>query len=208
MPFVVFDVNGRIKDVGSNGPPGQTGATGTPGAALFELAEDGEDGQTSVFQRSPQSINTILQVIQTTVQSIVVLSSGNAGTWVSSGLSISITPKSTTSKILLRADISALLSYSGSGNFPQLGIRIQNVSAATTVVEFDNAAVTQDGNLTLMVPVEILDSPAVITSITYRVDVQLFTTPTGGSSISICAIGTGNRGISVFTAEEFGPVTV
>ena len=120
---------------------------------------------------SPQT-GSVLQVVQFTTDDTVIMSSGAA--FATLGWSVSITPKSSSSKILLMGQCCVYVN--GTGGEPHMtiyrgGTNIGGSSGFTD--QFNNA-----GNLVTMHPYIYLDSPATTSSTTYTLYGRLDTTGT------------------------------
>jgi hypothetical protein len=111
------------------------------------------------------------------------------------GLSVSITPKSPTSKILISAQISvglqAGVSSYGAFKVTRGGTDIYQGDAAGSRVRAVFGGVTNiDAQLALLsMPITYLDSPATTSSITYQVE-----TRRNGTSSTVCVNRSGNDG--------------
>lgn len=106
---------------------------------------------------------TILQVVNTTFSTRVTSSSS---TYADTGMSLSITPRSTTSKILILVNMNDVDKVSSD---TYAGFRV--VRGSTTVVTFATAASYTQSSATNSTGcgVSYLDSPATASSVTYKV---------------------------------------
>ena len=101
-----------------------------------------------------------------------VVSAGNStqetttGTWISSGLTATITPQSTSSKIFVVATMSLFVDASNSTG----GLRIQRASGVILTTE--TALFTAAGAVQTNVPLTVYDSPNSVAALTYQVDFQ------------------------------------
>jgi len=146
---------------------------------------------------------TVLQVGSTTKIDTFTTSST---TWTDvTGLSVSITPKSNTSKVLILATLSATGETSATGFFARL-------MRDTTAIAIPDAAgsriratsVARDAQQMQTVAMHHLDSPATTSSVTYKVQIQT----QGSGSVYINRIttdtdaSTNARAVSSFTVME------
>ena len=88
------------------------------------------------------------------------------GTWKSSGLTATITPQSTSSKIFVVANMALFVDAANATG----GLRIQR--AGGVIITSATALYTAGGALQSNVPMITLDSPASIAALTYQVDYQ------------------------------------
>jgi hypothetical protein len=165
----------------------------------------------TAINRSQLPTGSVLQVVTATTSTQVSFSST---TFTDSGLSLSITPTSATSKILVLIT-QAFDVYSPSRGDNGLGIRLLRDS--TTIW---NPSVSGSGSggagygggyyaaggatsmeLTLQLPVTYLDSPATTSAITYKTQGGLYTTA-NSSILSFQPSGAGNNGKSQITLME------
>jgi hypothetical protein len=134
---------------------------------------------------SPQT-GSVLQVIQTTYDSS---SSASTSTFVDSGITASITPKFSTSKILVTVYLGMCTK---SANDTQLNLRIQR--SGSTIF---SAAAMNPGNtvaLTENPTLVYLDSPSTASSITYSVQL--------GNRDNAGGVGVNANGTATMTLME------
>ena len=149
----------------------------------------------------------VLQVVQTVVQGVSSFSLAN--TWADAGLSASITPSSTTSKIL----VMYTLQFSGDGAAAYPAGRLKKdgspltgaISTYTSTKQATSSggysASTNQSNVT---SIEYLDSPNTSSLVTYGIDVTGFASRTfyingpGGADMNQTS------GISTITLMEIG----
>lgn len=119
---------------------------------------------------------SVLQVVSTTLNTTFSFSGGGAGSWTSvTGLSASITPKSSTSKILFIVNIvggPSSQSYYLAGSQVIRGATAVGVGATTagyTSVAVGNMRTATDTNGGWVMAYNFLDSPATTSSTTYQV---------------------------------------
>ena len=117
---------------------------------------------TAAQQNDMRGAFRILQVVSnsTTTQQTTT------GSWISSGLTATITPQSTTSKIFAIANMALFVDAGNSTG----GLRIQR--ASTVILTYGTALYTVGGAFQTNVPLMILDSPATTSALTYQVDFQ------------------------------------
>ena len=155
----------------------------------MSLILDGTAGVTFPNSTTQASAGSVLQVVQssTTTQTTV----SNA-TYVNSGLSISITPKFSTSKVLVFTNLMGIYSSAAS---TYLGQRItRNGSSIVTfdhITGYVSIGASAGSNTAFM----YLDSPATTSSISYVLQCQV---NTGSGNITWCNDGQ----ISTITVME------
>ena len=125
---------------------------------------DGTNGLTFNNSTTQASAGQVLQVVQ---GSYATDSSTSSTTFVDTGLSVSITPKSSTSKILVFVNMTQV-NKSGSTN---AGMGLNIVRASTQIVQFTDVLgiSTVTGNNIVSGSVTYLDSPATTSTTTYKV---------------------------------------
>ena len=101
----------------------------------------------------------ILQVVST---STTTTGSSSSGTYADAGLSLSITPQATTSKILVLVAQSAYNGYSGQG----IGIRL--VRDSTVLQTHTDGVYGGNSTVLAMVTMLSLDSPSTLSAVTYK----------------------------------------
>lgn len=123
---------------------------------------------------------TVLQVAQYSTTSTVTMSSG-AG-FATTGFSISLTPRSTSSKVLLMGQCCVYVN--GTGGEPHMTIYRggTNIGGSSGFTDQFNSA----GNLVSMHPYIYLDSPATASSVTYTLYGRLDTTGTAYFGANNC----------------------
>lgn len=111
-----------------------------------------------------KTVGTVLQVVSATYSTSTTTT---GGTFISSGLSATITPKFSTSKILVIADMAGL--YNGDNN--STGVSLAIIRGSTNIITF--AAFTNyiASSVTLLTAAgtNYLDSPATTSATTYNV---------------------------------------
>jgi hypothetical protein len=119
----------------------------------------------------------ILQVVSTTLTTAVSVSVATAGTFVDvSGLSATITPSSASSKIMVITQISHAARTSGTNVTSTRLVRgataIAVGAAAGSRVPASSYQYINDGGLMQNPSVQVLDSPATTSAVTYKVQVS------------------------------------
>lgn len=124
---------------------------------------DGTNGLTFPNSTTQASAGQVLQVVSAT---FATLTSTSSSTYIDSGLSLSITPKFATSKILVTVVTNDVLKVSSD---TYLGLRL--VRGSTTIITFaGGASYTQSSATnTTGASCTYLDSPATTSSTTYKV---------------------------------------
>jgi hypothetical protein len=105
----------------------------------------------------------ILQVVSPTNNTSQVSTSG---TWTSTGVSATITPQSTSSKIFVVVNMALFVDSANATG----GLRIQR--ASSVILTYATALYTAGGAMQTNVPLITLDSPASTSALTYSVDFQ------------------------------------
>ena len=148
----------------------------------------------------------VLQVVQSVLQEVSSFSLSN--TWVDAGLSVTITPSSSTSKIL----VSYILQFGDSGSVAYPAGRLKRDGSPLSSGISTNTATKQGsstgGYMTAsseasVTCIEFIDSPSTTSSVTYGIDV------TGYGSRTFYINQSGNdmnqtSGISTITVMEIG----
>jgi hypothetical protein len=125
---------------------------------------DGTNGLTFNNATTQASAGVVLQVVQ---GSYSTDSSTTSATFVDTGLTVSITPKFSTSKVLVFVNMTQV-NKSGSTN---AGMGLNIVRASTQIVQFTDVLgiSTVTGNNIVSGSVTYLDSPATTSATTYKV---------------------------------------
>ena len=147
---------------------------------------------------------SVLQVSSTTkTDTFTTTSTSNTDV---TGLSVTITPTSTTSKVLVMAQVNGANDFGVSNGFMQLVRDSTNINlgdAASSRSRVSGEFSTINAGATSNVNVSFLDSPATISSVTYKVQVR---TPAGTLYINRGKNDTDNaysaRGASTITVME------
>jgi hypothetical protein len=140
----------------------------------------------------------VLQVQSTTTTA--VFSSSSSGFVDVTGLSVNITPQYTSSKILILATI-----YGGSAsNNVQINLVRNSTNIAQSVGSTGNGTglfAFPGGYQSATTPINFLDSPATISAITYKIQIN----PTGGLVyVNTRATDVYYGGVSTITVMEIG----
>ena len=120
------------------------------------------------------------------------------------GLSVSITPKSTTSKILVMAAVSGTGQLAATNFFGRLmrdSTAIAVADAASSRTQSTIAARDQDNGSVM--PVMFLDSPATVSAVTYKIQVR-----SQGTGSAVYINRTGPDADSATTARTVSSITV
>ena len=137
-------------------------------------------------------------VIQVVNANYSTYTSNSTNTYVDTGLSASITPTSSSSKILVIVDIAGLSKYS---NSTYLGLRL--VKNSTVILNFEGLATYTNSTATNAVGgsgCNYLDSPATTSSTTYKVQ---FASLGNAASVNVQDYGTSaNLSTSTMTLME------
>ena len=207
----ISDVNG---DSGASYNLNIRGLTtsGAAGATLTSITL----GATSIYTPGVIYNNSSRPILKQSGSILQVQSTSYGGTFTSTstsyvdvGLSVSITPSSTSSKILVRAII-----MSGSTPFNVLvawrlvrdstAIGLGNATGGYTQTTMGNMRDSYDANSAFCVPMEFLDSPGLTSAITYKVQAfcESGTFRLNGSGNDTANIIWSTRGISTITVME------
>jgi hypothetical protein len=128
---------------------------------------------TQTIPKATLPTGCILQVVQGTTTSVGT--STNNSTWISTNLSASITPLSSTSKILILGQHGSVR-ITGSSN----GISIRILRNSTSIAQPVSELLYNNNGIDVIAPFQYLDSPATASSITYSTEFKLLT-GTGGT---------------------------
>jgi hypothetical protein len=155
---------------------------------------------------------TVLQVQSTTLTDIFTTSTTNTWTDIT-GLSVSITPKSTSSKVFL----SATISYGGAVNL-YAGIRFVRNSTEIAIGDSAGSRIRVSGTLSadndsssgsaklLSTTVSHLDSPSSTSAVTYKLQNYIDSVVAGTLAINVAGANVDSsfyfRGVSTITAME------
>ena len=128
------------------------------------------------IQNTAAVSGVVLQVVQGTYST---QNSTTSGTAVDTGITISITPKFSNSKILVLATLTGIFVVNN-GNF----VKAQLVRNSTTIGEFAGAQgyTASGGSTSGFAAVNYLDSPATTSSTTYKIQ---FARNTGSGSVRV-----------------------
>jgi hypothetical protein len=140
---------------------------------------DGTNGLTFNNSTTQASAGVVLQVVNATTS---VAASNSTSTYADTGLTATITPKFTTSKILILIDQAGMLKDAGNS---QSGVNAQILRGATVLYKFANNYGYTNSSLTNIVGVgtaSYLDSPATISATTYKTQ---FANATNAASVSV-----------------------
>lgn len=142
-----------------------------------------------------KTVGTVLQVVSTTSSTAFSTTSGSQ---TSTGIGLSITPTSSTSKILVRMTVSVVSGISGCGISIYRGTTPIYSPATADSYGFYGSLNAGAAAAWAMIPIEYLDSPATTSSVTYNLYV--------GSRLSattyINQAGASNNGQTTITLME------
>lgn len=143
--------------------------------------DDGSSQQWVQFGAAPVTTGKILQVVSTTKTDTFTASVAGGGDVAVTGLSLNITPASTSSKILLIANLSGAFQYARFGfSFDRDGTRLSQGDAAgsrtvATAADSHDTATVATANVSGV----YLDSPSSTSSLTYSIYLHGFASGTG-----------------------------
>jgi len=135
-------------------------------------------------------VNQTGSVLQVVTNSYATNITTTNGTWITTGLSASITPSSTSSKILVLV-AQATNSYSSNGY--QLGLQLwRNSSSIFTLTAANGDGTNGPNNIVMITPLNYLDSPATTSSVTYTTYFSATATASGpnGNYVGVQASAT------------------
>jgi len=144
--------------------------------------------------RYPAKAGSVLQVIQDTADTYANTTSTTYG---ATGLSVTITPSSSTSKILIIANLSAVLKHNGNGSN---GVKVQLSRAGSQIYFLGDRQAWNgaDNYASVNVPINYLDSPATTSATTYTVE---FASLISGQLASINNSATGAAQSTIIAME-------
>jgi len=178
--------DGELITYDATGAPANV-AVGTSGQVLTS----GGAGVAPTFQTAAGGGGKVLQVVQTTA---TTTTSGIGTTFTSIGMSVSITPSATSSKILLMFSTGG---YSAS-NINAVRFRIKRDTTVVRLITRYGLSSDLSNNIHLPIAVTYLDSPSTTSSITYSAEMAT----EDGSGVTINGDGAaGTDPISVIAME-------
>jgi hypothetical protein len=166
---------GPTGPVGATGPTGGQGATGVtgptgPGGPTGPTGPMGATGVQATISRANMPVGSIVQVVQTVNTTRSATSITNSGTDIP-GMSVNITPTSSSNKILVFIDIAfnAPENEGLVGRLLRNGSIINNNTTGSNVPGFFGIATANDGNYRVWASSGcFLDSPGTTSAITYK----------------------------------------
>lgn len=167
---------GPVGATGLTGGQGATGVTGPtgPGGPTGPTGPMGATGVQATISSANMPAGTILQVLQATNNTVYTISGGSGGANLT-GMEITITPRNSSSRFLLKASLGQV-SQSGGGatavfNFTRNGTSLNYISGGT----YNGVAgfVDNNSNLSPIMPCfSLVDSPGTASAITYRITIS------------------------------------
>jgi hypothetical protein len=152
---------------------------------------DGTNGLTFNNATTQASAGVVLQVVNATYSTLV---SSTSSTFADTGLSATITPKFSTSKILVVVGVAGASKQTGN-----TGVGLRILRGATNILNFEGGlSYTGNGNyVSSSASTSYLDSPATTSATTYKLQFS----STGNTSIAYVNDGNGT-GTSTITLME------
>ena len=178
IPKSLVDAAGDLLVGTANDTVGRL-AIGTAGQVLKV-----NSGATALEWATAGGGGKVLQVVQGTSSSATSIAST---TFTDSGLSATITPTASTSKILafVMQEFQALRAYQYSGMSGRLMRGATEVfvsyKSGDNLVQIGTSSASQDNSIQGYLPMHYLDSPATTSSTTYKVQLKVNTTANSGS---------------------------
>jgi len=146
----------------------------------MSLVLDGSAGITYPAGSNAQGApSKVLQVIQSTYNTET---STTSGSYVTTGLSVSITPLFSTSKILILSSLPVSTSASGIAGVYSIFRNSTNLVSSGSQTSLGEIASGSGGSLFACIAINYLDSPATTSSTTYAV--YMFTTGTTKAQVN------------------------
>ena len=155
----------------------------------MSLILDGSAGVTFPNSTVQASAGSVLQVVQA---STTTSTSTSSASYVSTPLTVSITPKFSTSKILVIT--SGVFSDTSGASYGSYTIARNGTTQSASEVLYYRAA----GSSTYCMPITYLDSPATTSSTTYA----LYLRALGGGTVIMGATGVGANTTATITVME------
>jgi hypothetical protein len=156
------------------GPSGQLGIGGTNYGSSGQALVSNGSGSAPSWQSVGATAGQIIQVIQAVNNTVYTISGGSGGANLT-GMEITITPRNSSSRFLLKASLGQV-SQSGGGatavfNFTRNGTSLNSISGGT----YNGVAgfVDNNSNLSPIMPsFSLVDSPGTASAITYRITIS------------------------------------
>ena len=145
--------------------------------------------------RANMPVGSVLQVVQTTT---VASASSNSNSYASTGLSVSITPSSTTSRILLNCNFGWSCNTADFGYF---AFGVNGTADANTLITAYNQSATNASNSLYFASLSYIYSPASSSAQTYTLQFRCGAAPSQSMYFNRRGIG-GAEGLCTLTATE------
>jgi hypothetical protein len=161
---------------------------------------DGTNGLTFNNATTQASAGVVLQVVNATYSTQTSSTSGS--TWIDSGLTATITPKFSTSKILCLVSANGLRKVGTSNGGVAVGLQLLRGSSSIVNIGLDNAAtetVANGGLNTTASSTSYLDSPATTSATTYKMQ---FNNARGVSDAVYVQIGSATSTITLLEIAQ------
>jgi hypothetical protein len=178
----------------------------TNNALAAQISTAGVFSATGGIAASSMPTGSVLQVLQA-VKTDTFSTTSASGTFADiTGLSVSITPSSSSNKILILAEVRAA-TPSSNGSFIRAmrdatAIYIGNAGGGSRV-RVSAQGYNSDGNSNTNLTIMFLDSPATTSSTTYKIQACV-----GGSSGTVYVNRSDNNSDNVFTGMSTSSITV
>ena len=150
---------------------------------------------TQTVPRGTLPTGSVLQVVQSTT---VASASSNSNSYASTGLSVSITPSSTTSKVMLTCNFGWSCNTADFGYF---AFGVNGTADANTLITAYNQSATNASNSLYFASLSYTYSPASVSAQTYTLQFRCGAAPSQSMYFNRRGIG-GAEGLCTLTATE------
>jgi hypothetical protein len=186
--YIYYDDGTSQQWVAANGPQVFVGTT-APAGYQGQLWFDSTSGKTYIYYDDGTSAQwvsaiggsiagTVIQVVSTTKTDVFTSSVAATSFVAVTGLSAAITPRSTSSKILVMANVSGGASTASNGAVLDFRLKrgatvigVGDAAGSRSRVTSGSYGVTSLGEALITVPGQVLDLPSTTSSTTYSVDI-------------------------------------